>query len=209
MLNIIYNNVVKGDLKGVKEAVAQALEAGRGPNDILNLGMFSAMQEVGRRFEIQEFFIPEMLIAARAMQGGLEVLKPYLVKSEIASVGKIVLGTVKGDLHDIGKNMVGMVMEGSGFEVVDLGVDVYPEKFIAAIKEHKPDLVGLSALLTTTMPAMQATIQEFNKAGIRDHTIVMVGGAPVNQSFADKIGADIYAPNAASAANMARERLKK
>ena len=209
MLDILYNNVVKGDLKGVKEAVAQALEAGLGPNDILNLGMISAMQEVGRRFEIQEFFIPEMLIAARAMQGGLEVLKPYLVKSEIASAGKIVLGTVKGDLHDIGKNMVGMVMEGSGFEVVDLGVDVYPEKFIAAIKEHKPDLVGLSALLTTTMPAMQATIEAFNKAGIRDHTVVMVGGAPVNQSFAEQIGADIYAANAASAATMARERLKK
>jgi 5-methyltetrahydrofolate--homocysteine methyltransferase len=209
MLDIIYANVVKGDLKGVREAVEQALKAGQSPNDILNLGMISAMQEVGRRFESQEFFIPEMLIAARAMQGGLEVLRPYLVESEIEAVGKIVLGTVKGDLHDIGKNMVGMVMEGSGFEVVDLGVDVYPEKFIAAIEEHQPDFVGLSALLTTTMPAMQATIDAINKAGIREHTIVMVGGAPVNQAFADKIGADIYAANAASAAKMARDRLKK
>lgn len=209
MLNSIYDNVIKGDLESVKEGVTQALATGHSPSDILNSAMISAMQEVGRRFEIEECYIPEMLIAARAMHGGLEVLKPYLVETDVEPVGKVVLGTVKGDLHDIGKNLVGMVLEGSGFDVVDLGVDVHPEKFIEAIRQHKPDFVGLSALLTTTMPAMQATIDTFKDAGIRDQAIVMVGGAPVNQAFADKIGADIYAPNAASAANKARAMLKR
>jgi len=209
MLNSIYDNVIKGDLESVKEGVTQALVTGHSPSDILNSAMISAMQEVGRRFEIEECYIPEMLIAARAMHGGLEVLKPYLVETDVEPVGKVVLGTVKGDLHDIGKNLVGMVLEGSGFDVVDLGVDVHPEKFIEAIRQHKPDFVGLSALLTTTMPAMQATIDTFKDAGIRDQAIVMVGGAPVNQAFADKIGADIYAPNAASAANKARAMLKR
>lgn len=209
MLNSIYDNVIKGDLESVKEGVTQALATGHSPSDILNSAMISAMQEVGRRFEIEECYIPEMLIAARAMHGGLEVLKPYLVETDVEPVGKVVLGTVKGDLHDIGKNLVGMVLEGSGFDVVDLGVDVHPEKFIEAIRQHKPDFVGLSALLTTTMPAMQETIDTFKDAGIRDQAIVMVGGAPVNQAFADKIGADIYAPNAASAANKARAMLKR
>jgi len=209
MLNSIYDNVIKGDLESVKKGVTQALATGHSPSDILNSAMISAMQEVGRRFEIEECYIPEMLIAARAMHGGLEVLKPYLVETDVEPVGKVVLGTVKGDLHDIGKNLVGMVLEGSGFDVVDLGVDVHPEKFIEAIRQHKPDFVGLSALLTTTMPAMQATIDTFKDAGIRDQAIVMVGGAPVNQAFADKIGADIYAPNAASAANKARAMLKR
>ena len=208
MLNSIYDNVIKGDLESVKKGVTQALAAGHSSSDILNSGMISAMQEVGRRFEIQEFYIPEMLIAARAMHGGLEILRPHLVETDVEPVGKVLLGTVKGDLHDIGKNLVGMVLEGSGFDVVDLGVDVNSEKFIEAIRQHKPDFVGLSALLTTTMPEMQATIDTFKDAGIRDQAIVMVGGAPVNQAFADKIGADIYAPNAASAANKARAMLK-
>jgi 5-methyltetrahydrofolate--homocysteine methyltransferase len=209
MLNSIYEGVIKGDLKRVKEGVTQALAAGHEPSDILNTAMIPAMQEVGRRFEIQECYIPEMLIAARAMQGGLEVLRPHLVKAKVEPVGKVVLGTVKGDLHDIGKNLVGMLLEGTGFDVVDLGVDVSSEKFIEAIRQHKPDFVGISALLTTTMPAMQKTIDAFKEVGIRDRTMVMVGGAPVNQDFADQIGADLYAPNAASAAKIARAMLKR
>ena len=209
MLTSIYDNVIKGDLENLKKGVTQALAAGHSPSDILNSGMISAMQEVGRRFENQEFYIPEMLIAARAMQGALEILRPHLVETDVEPVGKVLLGTVKGDLHDIGKNLVGMVLEGSGFDVVDLGVDVHPDKFIEAIRQHKPDFVGLSALLTTTMPAMQETIDMFKDAGIRDQATVMVGGAPVNQAFADKIRADIYAPNAASAANKATAMLKR
>lgn len=209
MLNSIYEGVIKGDLKRVKEGVTQALAAGHEPSDILNTAMIPAMQEVGRRFEIQECYIPEMLIAARAMQGGLEVLRPHLVKAKVEPVGKVVLGTVKGDLHDIGKNLVGMLLEGTGFDVVDLGVDVSSEKFIEAIRQHKPDFVGISALLTTTMPAMQKTIDAFKEVGIRDRTMVMVGGAPVNQDFADQIGADLYAPNAASAAKIARAMLNR
>lgn len=209
MLNSIYDNVIKGDLESVKEGVTQALAAGHGSSDILNTAMIPAMQEVGRRFENEECYIPEMLISARAMHGGLEVLRPHLAKADVEPVGKVVLGTVKGDLHDIGKNLVGMLLEGAGFDVVDLGVNVSPEKFIEAIRQHKPDFVGLSALLTTTIPAMQATIDAFKDVGVRDQTIVMVGGAPVNQAFADKIGADIYAPNAASAAKKARAMLKR
>lgn len=208
MLTSIYDGVIKGDMESVKEGVAQALSAGCDPSEILTTAMTSAMEEVGRRFENGEYYIPEMLIAARAMHGGMEVLKPHLAKAKAEPLGKIVIGTVRGDLHDIGKNLVGMLMEGAGFEVVDLGVDVYPEKFIEAIREHRPDFVGLSALITTTMPAMRTTINQFKDAGIRDQTIVMVGGAPVNQAFADEIGADIYASNAASAARKATETLR-
>jgi 5-methyltetrahydrofolate--homocysteine methyltransferase len=209
MLTSIYDGVIKGDLQSVTEGVTQALAAGCDPSDILTTAMISAMEEVGRRFEIEECYIPEMLIAARAMHGGLEVLRPHLAKADVEPVGKVVLGTVKGDLHDIGKNLVGMLMEGAGFDVVDLGVDVHPEKFIEAIRQHRPDFVGLSALLTTTMPAMRTTIDTLKDAGIRNQTVVMVGGAPINQAFADEIGADIYAPNAASAARKAREILRK
>ncbi|MBM4324629.1 MAG: cobalamin-binding protein [Deltaproteobacteria bacterium] len=201
--------MIKGDLQGVKEGVTQVLGSGYDPGDILNTAMIHAMQEVGRRFEIQECFIPEMLIAARAMHGGLEVLRPHLVEADVEPAGKVVLGTVKGDLHDIGKNLVGMLFEGAGFHVVDLGVNVPPEKFVEAIRQHQPDFIGLSALLTTTMPAMETTIRAIKDVGLRDRTIVMVGGAPVNQAFADKIGADIYASNAASAAKMASTKLKR
>lgn len=208
MLNTIYQGVIKGDGAGVTEGVQQALEAGHNPGDILNQAMIAAMAEVGRRFEAQEYFLPEMLIAARAMQEGLAVLKPHLVEAAIEPVGRIVLGTVKGDLHDLGKNLVGMMLEGAGFEVIDLGVDVAPEQFVAAIREHQPRLVGMSALLTTTMPGMRATIDALSEAGLRDQVLVMVGGAPLTQQFADEIGADLYAPDASVAANCARALLE-
>ncbi len=203
MLNTLYQSVIKGDAAGVTEGVQQALEAGHHPAAILDQAMIAAMAEVGRRFEAQEYFVPEMLIAARAMKAGMAILKPHLLEADIEPVGKVVLGTVKGDLHDIGKNLVGMMLEGAGFEVIDLGVGVPPGQFVEAIREHQPHFVGMSALLTTTMPGMRVTIEALSRAGLREHVAVMVGGAPVTQQFADEIGADLYAPDAASAANRA------
>jgi 5-methyltetrahydrofolate--homocysteine methyltransferase len=191
----------------VSEGVQGALEAEQDPGEILNQGMISAMAEVGRRFEAQEMFVPEMLIAARAMKAGMAILKPYLLEADIEPVGRVVLATVKGDLHDIGKNLVGMMLEGAGFEVVDLGVDVAPEGFVEAVQEHRPDFVGMSALLTTTMPSMGTTVEALEEAGLREQVKVMVGGAPVTQQFAEEIGADIYAPDASSAANRAKAAL--
>lgn len=208
MLNVIYQGVLKGDAAGVTEGVQQALEAGQHPAEILNQGMIAAMAEVGRRFETQEYFLPEMLIAARAMKEGMAILKPHLLEANIEPVAKVVLGTVKGDLHDIGKNLVGMMLEGTGFEVIDLGVDVSPERFVEAIREHQPRFVGMSALLTTTMPGMHVTIETLRGSGLRDQVAVMVGGAPVTQQFADEIGADLYAPDAPIAANRARALLQ-
>jgi 5-methyltetrahydrofolate--homocysteine methyltransferase len=208
MLDTIYQNVIKGDAAGVTGGVRRALEAGCDPGDILNGAMIAAMAEVGRRFEAQEFFVPEMLIAARAMKEGLAILKPYLIEADIEPVGTVILGTVKGDLHDIGKNLVGMMFEGAGFEVLDLGVDVSPERFVDAVREHQPRFVGLSALLTTTMPGMRATIEALQEAGLRDQVTVMVGGAPLTQPFADQIGADLYAPDASSAASRAKALLE-
>lgn len=207
MIEEVYAKIATGDLLGIAETVAAALDAGIEPSDILNKGMISAMQEVGDKFENEEIYIPEMLLAAKTMQTGLDVLTPKLVNTDVKPIGKILIGTVKGDLHDIGKNLVGVIMKGSGFEVKDMGVDVTPEMFIEEIKNFKPDFVGLSALLTTTMPAMQQTIDAFSDAGIREEFVVMVGGAPVNQEFADKIGADLFAANAAAAAKLAKEKL--
>lgn len=208
MLNTVYQSVIKGDAAGVTEGVQQALEAGHHPAAILDQAMIAAMAEVGRRFEAQEYFVPEMLIAARAMKAGMAILKPHLLEAAIEPVGKVVLGTVKGDLHDIGKNLVGMMLEGTGFEVIDLGVDVPPERFVEAIREHRPRFVGMSALLTTTMPGMRVTIEALSKERVRDQVTVMVGGAPVTQKFADEIGADLYAPDASATANRARALLE-
>lgn len=208
MLDTIYQAIIEGNASRVTEGVQQALEAGHNPGDILNQAMIAAMAEVGRRFEAQEYFVPEMLIAARAMKEGLAVLKPYLLEANIEPVGRVVLGTVKGDLHDIGKNLVGMMLEGAGFEVIDLGVDVPPERFVEATREHQPRFVGMSAMLTTTMPGMRATIEALSEAGLRDQVTVMVGGAPLTQQFADEIGADLYAPDAFSAANQAKALLE-
>lgn len=207
-MDIIYDNVIKGNAPAVTEGVQQALEAGHSPGDILNQAMISAMAEIGRRFEAQECFVPEMLVAARAMQAGLAILKPHLVEADIEPVGKMVLGTVKGDLHDIGKNLVAMMMEGAGFEVVDLGVGVTPKQFVEAVREHQPRFVGMSALLTTTMTSIPATIEALKEAGLRDQVAVMVGGAPVTQEFVEKIGADLYAPDASSAAKRAKALLE-
>ncbi|HID87015.1 MAG TPA: cobalamin-binding protein [Anaerolineae bacterium] len=208
MLDAIYQSVIGGDVAGVTQGVQQALEAGHDPGEILTEAMIAAMAEVGRRFEAQEYFVPEMLIAARAMKEGLAILKPHLLEADIEPVGKVILGTVKGDLHDIGKNLVGMMLEGAGFEVIDLGVDVSPERFVEAIREHRPRFVGMSALLTTTMPGMRATIEALQKAGLRHQVVVMVGGAPVTQQYADQIGADLYAPDASSAASRAKALLE-
>jgi 5-methyltetrahydrofolate--homocysteine methyltransferase len=162
------------------------------------------MGEVGRLFEAGEFFVPEMLIAARAMKAGLELLRPRLAEANVQAVAKVILGTVRGDLHDIGKNLVAMMLEGAGFEVIDLGVDVTPDKFVAAVRDQKPQFLGMSALLTTTMTSMRATIEALKEAGIRDQVKVMVGGAPLTEEYAADIGADLYAPDASSAARRAR-----
>lgn len=206
-LQQIYDRVIMGDAPGVKALVQQAIGEGVPPSEIISGYLIPAMGEVGARFERQEFYIPEMLIAARAMQTGLTVLKPLLVEGELESAGCVVMGTVKGDLHDIGKNLVSMMLEGAGFEVIDLGVDVGPERFVEAVREEKPDIVGMSALLTTTMPAMRGTIEALIEAGLRDKVKMLVGGAPLTQSYADQIGADGYAPDAGAAVRKAKELL--
>jgi 5-methyltetrahydrofolate--homocysteine methyltransferase len=206
-LEVIYQAVLDGDAGGATENVAAALEAGVPASDILNKACIAAMTEVGRLFEEGEKFVPEMLISARAMNASVDLLKPHLTEDDVTTVGKAVLGTVKGDLHDIGKNLVRMMMEGTGFEVVDLGTDVPPDKFVAAVQEHSPQLVGMSALLTTTMPAMKDTIEALAEAGVRDRVKVIIGGAPVTQEYSDKIGADGYAPDASSATRKAKELL--
>jgi 5-methyltetrahydrofolate--homocysteine methyltransferase len=206
-IEAIYQAVMEGDADAAATLVQSGLDEGLPPGEILNKGCIAAMGEVGRLFEEGEMFVPEMLIAARAMQAGMNVLKPHLTEDEVVSAGTVVVGTVAGDLHDIGKNLVGMMMEGAGFEIVDLGTDVKPDDFVAAVKEHEPDLIGMSALLTTTMPAMTATIEALTEAGLRDKVKVIVGGAPVTQGFADKIGADGFAPDASSATRKAKEVL--
>jgi 5-methyltetrahydrofolate--homocysteine methyltransferase len=206
-IETIYQAVMEGDAEGAATQVQAALDAGTPPSEILKKGCIAAMGEVGRLFEEGEMFVPEMLIAARAMQAGMNLLKPHLAEGEIISAGKVVIGTVAGDLHDIGKNLVGMMMEGAGFEIVDLGTDVSADAFVGAVKAHKPDLIGMSALLTTTMPSMTATVEALTEAGLRDQVKVLIGGAPVTQAFADEIGADGFAPDASSATRKAKELL--
>lgn len=203
VLKKLFDAVLEGDLDGVKTNVQDSLDAKLDPILILNDGMIAAMREVGVRFEAGEYYVPEMLIAARAMQGGMVVLKPYLQQTDRRSSGKVVIGTVKGDLHDIGKNLVGLMLEGAGFEVKDLGVDVSIEEFIRVAKEEKPDIVAMSALLTTTMQMMKQTIDAFVAAGLRDRVKFIVGGAPVTESYASQIGADGFSPDASRAVNVA------
>ena len=200
VMEALYESVLEGERDETLEYVQKALDAGVAPDVILNEGMIAAMKEVGQLFEEGEYFVPEMLIAARAMQGGLEILRPKLVASGIEPVGKIVLGTVKGDLHDIGKNLVGMMLEGAGFEVQDLGIDVASEAFVEALTDDV-DIVGLSALLTTTMPQMEETIKAIRDAGSQVKVMV---GAPVTRDYAQKIGADGYAADASQAAVLAQ-----
>lgn len=206
-LHALSECIIAGDKRGTVEQVQQTLEVGHDPTVILNQAMIAAMETVGDRFERNEVFVPEMIIAATAMQAGVAHLRPSLVEADVKPVGTLVLGTVEGDLHDIGKNLVGMMCEGAGFEVIDLGTDVKPERFVEAVQAHQPDVVGMSALLTTTLPAMRESIEALEEAGIRDRVVVMVGGAPVTQRFADEIGADLYAKDASAAARRAKKHL--
>ena len=202
-LKEIYQGVLDGDLDKVVSHVQAALDEKVTAEVILKQGMMAAMAEVGQLFEDGEYFVPELLVAARAMQGGLELLKPFLADEDVEPIGKVVTGTVKGDLHDIGKNLVGMMLKGAGFEIVDMGTDVSPEKFVDAVKESGAQIVAMSALLTTTMANMPDTIKAFEDAGIRDSVKIMIGGAPVTEEYAKKIGADGYAPDASQAAKIA------
>ena len=203
-LKVIYQNVVDGQIAEVEAGVRAALDSGVDPKEILDQALIAAIEEVGRLYEAGEFFIPEMLVAAHAMKGGMKILKPYLVRAEVKSVCKVGLGTVKGDLHDIGKNLVAMMLEGSGFEVIDLGVDVAPEIFVKAA-QNGVQIIGLSALLTTTMGNMQTTIEALKTAGLRDKVKVIIGGAPLSQEYANQIGADGYAADASSASRLVRQ----
>ncbi len=208
ILQKIATNLYQGKAEEVAELVQQALDQGMTPVEVLNGGLIAGMDEVGRDFKAGQLYVPEVLIAARAMQAGMNVLRPLLAESDVPSVGKYVIGTVQGDLHDIGKNLVKMMLEGAGFETIDLGVDVKPDDFVAAVREHQPKLLGMSALLTTTMPGMKATIEALEEAGLRDTVKVMVGGAPVTEAFAEQIGADAYAPDAATAVDVARRLIE-
>lgn len=201
---VIFNAVINGDAALVKNEINTALNQRLPVEEILNRGLIDAMKEVGRLFEEGEYFVPEMLISARAMQTGMGLLRPILVENDIKPAGKIVIGTVQGDLHDIGKNLVGMMLEGAGFQVIDLGTDVPPDKFIEAVKTHHPDIVGMSALLTTTMVNMEKTIRAFEASGIRDQVKMIIGGAPVTRQWAETIGADGFSSDANQAAVVAK-----
>jgi 5-methyltetrahydrofolate--homocysteine methyltransferase len=203
-LNAISEAVIAGRHKEVPEMVREALNEGKAPDDILNKALIAAMGVVGDQFERGEMYVPEMLVAARAMQAGLNVLKPFLGEAGVKAAGKVVIGTVQGDLHDIGKNLVRMMLEGSGFEVKDLGTDVSPARFVEAV-DKDTDIVAMSALLTTTMPQMKNTIEALTEAGKREKVKVLVGGAPLTSAFAEEIGADGYAPDAASAVRKAKQ----
>jgi 5-methyltetrahydrofolate--homocysteine methyltransferase len=203
-LETIYKNVIAGQAQEVEQGVQGALDQGIEADVILNESLIPAMGEVGKRFEEGEFFVPEMLISARAMKAGLAILKPYLVDSGVESAGIVAIGTVQGDLHDIGKNLVAVMLEGAGFEVRDLGVDVPPETFVDAANEGA-QVIGLSALLTTTMPKMEQTIQALREANVLNKVSIIIGGAPVTESYAQQIGADAFAPDASSATRVVRQ----
>lgn len=207
LLTTMRADLYKGDADSVASLVQQALHSGLSPGDILEKGLIAGMNEVGKDFRDDILFMPEVLIAARAMHAGMNILRPLLTGVGIKAVGKFLIGTVKGDLHDIGKNLVGMMMEAAGFEVIDLGIDTPVEQFIDAVEEHQPQLVGMSALLTTTMGEMKRVIEALKQAGLRDGVKVMVGGAPVTEKYAHDIGADGYAPNASAAVEKARQLL--
>jgi 5-methyltetrahydrofolate--homocysteine methyltransferase len=196
--------IISGNMDGARELINQALNSGSDPGDILNQGMITAMETVGDLFERGEFYVPEMLVAARAMQGGLDILRPLLMAGGVEPAGKVIIGTVQGDLHDIGKNLVSLMLEGAGYEVNDLGTDVSPEVFVSAAKESPECLVALSALLTTTMSSMKTTVMALEDAGIRNQTKVIVGGAPVTSEYAEEIGADGFAADASQAVKLAK-----
>jgi corrinoid protein of di/trimethylamine methyltransferase len=201
----LYDAILTGNAKKAEEVTKAALEADVNPSELLGKYMIPAMDEVGKRFECNEYFVPELLIAARAMKTSLQILTPALADIGAEAAGRVVIGTVQGDLHDIGKNLVCSMLEGGGFDVVDLGVDVPPDKFVEAAKEKEGTIVALSALLTTTMTTMKAVIESLDAAGIRGQTKVMIGGAPITQQYADEIGADGYSDNASAAVGLARQ----
>ena len=205
LLSELYDKTLAGNGPDVLALTRQGLDMRLGPETLLYEALIPALEEVGARFERGDFFVPEMLIAGKAMAGALNILRPLLAETGAETIGKVVIGTVKGDVHDIGKNLVNIMFEGAGFEVIDLGVQVAPEKFVAAVQDHQPDIVGFSAFLTTTMPMFKANINALAKAGLRDQVIVMVGGAPVTQEYADVVGADGYAADASAAVVRAKE----
>jgi methylmalonyl-CoA mutase cobalamin-binding domain/chain len=209
ILQGLYEQTLVGNAPAVLDLTNEGLTTGLTPDRMLFEALIPSLEEVGARFERGDFFVPEMLIAGKAMSGALDILRPLLAETGAETVGKFVMGTVKGDVHDIGKNLVNIMLEGAGFEVIDLGVQVAPEKFIAAIEEHKPDIVGFSAFLTTTMPMFKANMNALEKAGLRQSVIVMVGGAPVTQEYADAVGADGYAADASAAVKLAKSLIKE
>jgi len=206
-LTLLYEAVLSGDTKTAKSTTESALAAGVDPMKLVQEYMMPAMAEVGRRFECSEYFVPELLLAARAMKAALELVRPLLGAGGMQPVARVALGTVQGDLHDIGKNLVAAILEGGGYEVIDLGVNVTPEKFVAAVKERGANIVAMSALLTTTLPAMRITVEALRRAGVRELVKVLIGGAPVTQRYADEIGADGYSESAAGAVAAARNAL--
>lgn len=205
VLQDIATNLYNGDDQKVAQLVQQALDEGMAPGEVLNGGLIAGMDEVGKDFKAGELFVPEVLIAARAMHAGMGILRPLLAEADVPTAGRYIIGTVKGDLHDIGKNLVKMMLEGAGFETIDLGTDAGPDDYVNAVREHQPQLLGMSALLTTTMINMRSTIEALEEAGLRDSVKIMIGGAPVTAAYANEIGADGYAPDAASAVDIARE----
>jgi len=204
-LKQLHDAVLTGDAKTAKSVTEQALAAGVEPLKLVQEYMVPAMAEVGRRFECNEYFVPELLLSARAMKGALELIKPLLAASGTQPVGRVAIGTVKGDLHDIGKNLVAAMLEGGGYEIIDLGVNVTPEQFVAAVKEKNANIVAMSALLTTTMPSMRTTVDALKQAGVRDKVKILVGGAPITQRYAEEIGADGYTESAAGAVGLAKK----
>jgi len=209
ILKGLYDETLIGNAPEVRDLVNKGLEQSLGAESMLYDALIPSLEEVGARFERGDYFVPEMLIAARAMQGALDILRPLLVAEGVQQIGTFVMGTVKVDVHDIGKNLVNIMLEGAGFTVIDLGVNVPPERFVEQIEEHKPEIVGFSAFLTTTMPMFKANINAIEKAGLRDKVIIMVGGAPVTQEYADAVGADGYAADASTAVRIAKDLIEK
>jgi 5-methyltetrahydrofolate--homocysteine methyltransferase len=209
IIKALFDETMIGTAPAVLELTNKALAEGMGPDTILFEALIPSLEEVGARFERGDYFVPEMLIAGKAMSGALNVLRPLLAETGAETVGTFLMGTVKGDVHDIGKNLVNIMLEGAGFKVIDIGVQVAPEKFIAAINEHQPDILGMSAFLTTTMPMFKVNIHEITKAGLRDKVIIMVGGAPVTQEYADAVGADGFASDASTAVRVAKDLIQK
>ncbi|RME86313.1 MAG: cobalamin-binding protein [Caldilineae bacterium] len=207
ILDELYNYTLDGEDEPVVELTKEGLEIGLSPLEILFEALIPSLEEVGRLFEEGEYFVPEMLVAANAMAGAMEILKPLIAETGAKPIGTFVMGTVKGDIHDIGKNLCNVMLEGAGFEVIDLGVNVPPERFVEAIREHNPDAVGMSAFLTTTMPMCKVNIEAITEAGLRDQVKILVGGAPVTQEYADQIGADGYAPDASATVRLTKRLL--